>query len=160
MNFASEIERARTMLQTYYRSVTVSASMAVGIPSKSIFISVKTPQWEQDMEWRPENAPDYMSLSEWICEEVLTAPNDPRSNGRRSRRGGVMANQERVQYIYDLTKCAIIDIRNGRLAPNAILTIMQDIQAEMIALGAKTPTTVTEILFNGGNSTGQAKERE
>ena len=68
-DFADEIERARTMLQTYYRSVTVSASMAVGIPSKSIFISVKTPQWEQDMEWREGDAPN-MPLSMWIYRMV------------------------------------------------------------------------------------------
>ena len=64
--FSDKIDRARTMLQQHYRSVTVSASYALKL---SIFISVKTYEWEQDMEYRPEDAPD-TPLSEWIYNEV------------------------------------------------------------------------------------------
>ena len=68
-DFAGEIERARTMLQANYRSVTVSASMTAGMPSRSVFISVKTPYWTHELEWREGDAPN-IPLSMWIYREV------------------------------------------------------------------------------------------
>ena len=67
-DFAGEIERTRTMLQANYRNVTVSASI---IRTGAVFVSVKSPHWTHEMEWREGDAPE-MLLSEWICEEVLT----------------------------------------------------------------------------------------
>ena len=64
-DFSEEIDRARTRLQADYRDVTVSATMW----QKTVFVSVKTPYWTHEMEWREEDAPD-MPLSEWIYREV------------------------------------------------------------------------------------------
>lgn len=68
-DFADEIDKARTSLQADYRSVTVSASIMAGMPSDSVFVSVKTPYWIHELEWREGDAPD-MPLSEWIYNEV------------------------------------------------------------------------------------------
>ena len=65
-DFAAEIEKARTRLQADYRDVTVSATMW---RDSATFVTVKTPQWEQHMEWRRGDAPD-MPLSEWIYNEI------------------------------------------------------------------------------------------
>ena len=68
-DFADEIDKARTSLQADYRSVTVSASIMAGMPSDSVFVSVKTPYWIHELEWREGDAPD-LALSEWIYREV------------------------------------------------------------------------------------------
>ena len=68
-DFADEIDKARTSLQADYRSVTVSASIMAGMPSDSVFVSVKSPYRTHEMEWRKNDAPD-MPLSEWIYNEV------------------------------------------------------------------------------------------
>lgn len=64
--FSDEIDRARTMLQADYRSVTVSATQW---RNSDTFVSVKSPYWTQEIEWREDDAPD-MQLSEWIYNEV------------------------------------------------------------------------------------------
>ena len=68
-DFADEIDRARTLLQADYQSVTVSASYMPVILGEWFFISVKTPYWTHELEWREDDAPD-MPLSEWIHQEV------------------------------------------------------------------------------------------
>lgn len=68
-DFADEIDKARTSLQADYRSVTVSASYTPVILGGQIFVSVKSPYWTHELEWREEDAPD-LALSEWIYNEV------------------------------------------------------------------------------------------
>ena len=68
-DFADEIDKARTSLQADYRSVTVSASIMAGMPSDSVFVSVKTPYWIHELEWREGDAPN-MPLSMWIYRMV------------------------------------------------------------------------------------------
>ena len=68
-DFADEIEKARTLLQADYRSVTVSASVYCKPSNTSVFVSVKSPHWTHEMERREEDAPD-LALSEWIYREV------------------------------------------------------------------------------------------
>jgi hypothetical protein len=48
-----------------------------------------------------------------------------------------MTDQERVQHIYDLLKEAIREFQEGRLPPSVTLAVLQDIQADMVILGAE-----------------------
>ena len=64
-DFASEIEQARMMLRVDFRGVTVSASQW----RNSAFVSVKSPHWTHEMEWREGDAPN-MPLSMWIYRMV------------------------------------------------------------------------------------------
>ena len=49
-----------------------------------------------------------------------------------------MTDQERVQHIYDLLKEAIREFQEGSLPPSVTLAVLQDIQADMIILGAES----------------------
>lgn len=102
-DFAAEIEKARTRLQADYRDVTVSATMW---RDSATFVTVKTPQWEQHMEWREEDAPD-MPLSEWIYREVRSthAPDISGKDGETmSMQKQINRQAEAIQFLRDQNK--------------------------------------------------------
>lgn len=65
-DFNNEINKVRTILQQYYKGVTVSASYGI---KSCIFISVKTPSWEYELEWREDDPLD-ITLSEHVCNVI------------------------------------------------------------------------------------------
>jgi hypothetical protein len=48
-----------------------------------------------------------------------------------------MTDQERAQHVYDLLKEVIQEVRRDRMPPEILLPTLADIQADMIAFGAK-----------------------